>query len=99
MLDGDQAMAVEAIDVATGDPHIDRGDGAAGHGLRLLDRLGDGVDRAFDVDHHTLAQTDGGMDPHADDIDLALRDVANHDTDLGRADIEPNYQFRIFPPH
>ena len=56
VLHRDDALAVEALDVAAGDAGVDGGDLAAGHQLGLFDRAADGGDGGLDVDHHALAQ-------------------------------------------
>ena len=54
--DGDDAVGIQAADVAAGDAGIDLVDVAARHQLRLLDRALDGGDRGLDVDDHALLQ-------------------------------------------
>jgi len=95
VLDGDHPLRVEPLDVPPGDTGEDRLDLAAGHQLRLLQRLFDGADGALDVDHHPLAQPLGrtGADPH--DVEPLFGEVADDGADLGRTDIEPDDQ--VFP--
>jgi hypothetical protein len=56
VLDRDDAVGVEAANVAAGDPGEDRGDLAVGHQLGFLDRVFDRRDRGVDVHDHALAQ-------------------------------------------
>ena len=95
VLDGDDALGVDPLDVAAGDPGVDRFDLAAGHQLRLFDGLADRGDRALDVDDHPLAQPARRAGADADDVDPVLGDVADDGADLGGADVETDDQ--IFP--
>ena len=51
---GDNAVGIEAADMATGDAGINRTDLAAGHQFGLFDRALYRLHRGFDVDHHAL---------------------------------------------
>jgi hypothetical protein len=86
-------------------PGVYRRDLAPGHQFRFFHRLFDGVHRGFDVDHHTLAQTDGWMGSDPDDIDLLARHLADHRAYFGGSDIQADDDrafsgsLQLTPPH
>ncbi len=69
VLHRDDAVGVEAVDVAARDAGVDRGDLAVGHQLGLFDRVLDRVDGGVDVDHHALAQAPRRVRADPDDVD------------------------------
>ena len=88
-LDGNDAVAVDAHDMAAGNAHVDRVDLAAGHELRVFHCLADGLHGLLDVDHHALAQTGGNACADAHHIhQTRLRKFAHHGADLCGADVK-----------
>ena len=88
---GNDPMAVDAHDVAAGNAHIDRMNFAAGHKLRVLHRLADGLNGLLNIDHYALAQPSGNTGADAHHVDeTRLSKFPDHRADLGRADIEAN---------
>ncbi len=89
--DGDDAAAVEALDVGAGDAEEGRVDLDAGHELSLFLGLLDGRRRGVEVDDDALAQAVRVGRADADDLDLALLgDLADDGHDLARPDVEPD---------
>src|SRR5512138_2195182 len=87
--DGDDAAAVEALDVGPGDAEEGRADLDPGHELRLFLGLLDGRGRRLEVDDDALAQAVGVGRADADDLDLALLGHLGDDGhDLARPDVE-----------
>src|SRR5262249_59170636 len=97
-LHGDDAVAVEALDVAAGRAGHDTADLAAGHQLRLVDGLADGRHRGVDVDHRPLLQARRGLRADAGDLDAVLADLGDDDPDLEGAHVEAHHE-RIPPGH
>ena len=91
-LDGDDAAAVEAGDVAAGDAGVDRRYFAAGHQFGFFHSLLDGIHRGFDIDHNPFAKSDRRVGSDADNVDLSLGHLADHTADLGRSDIKAHNQ-------
>src|SRR5690606_27394963 len=89
--DGDDAVAVEAADVAAGNTHVHRMNLAAGHELGFFNGALDGLDGGFDIHHDPLLETAGrrGADSHNVDgaVTLDLADDRHH---LGGADVQAN---------
>ena len=50
----DDAMSIQAPNMASGDPGKYRIDLAARHEFRFLNRSADRLNSGFDIDHHTL---------------------------------------------
>ena len=87
--DGDDAAAVEALDVGARDADEGRVDGDPGHELGLLLGLLDRRRGDVEVDHDALAQALGIGRADPDDLDLALLgDLADRDGDLLRPDVD-----------
>ncbi len=57
VLDGDHPVAVDSLDMPACNTHIDRSDMTIGHQFGFFHRFFNGLDRAFDIDDHTLAQS------------------------------------------
>ncbi len=72
VLDGHDAVRIEAAYVAAGDAGVHRMDFAARHELRFFDRALDGLDGGFDVHHHALLQAARRVAADADDFDRAV---------------------------
>ena len=88
--DGDDAMRVQAADMAAGDTGIHRVDLATGHELGLFDGTLYGMHRRLDVDDDAFFQPPRGMRADTDDLEVALRqDFADDGDDLGGTDIQP----------
>src|SRR5436309_716858 len=98
VLHGDDAVAVEALQVAAGRARDDAADLAARHELGLVDRPPDRLHRGLDVDDHAFleAARDGRADPR--DLDATLGELGDDDADLVGAHVEPHDQ-RIALPH
>src|SRR2546425_1965976 len=84
--------------MAAGRTRDDAADLAACHELGFVDGPPDRLHRGLDVDDHALleAARDGCADPR--DLDAALGELGDDDTDLVGADVEPHDQ-RIALPH
>src|SRR3990167_1262903 len=92
--DGDDAVAVQAANVAAGDADINRVDLAAGHEFCFLDRALDGLHGGFDVHHNALLEAAGRTGAEADNFDSAIAfELADDRDDLGGADVEANDHF------
>ena len=86
------AMAVESLDVPTGDPRIDSLNRSPCHELSLFYSLFDRIHRVIDVYHHTLPQSLGWGGPDPDDLALSvLTHRSHHRTDLCGAYIQSDY--------
>src|SRR5260221_634645 len=96
VLDGDDAVRIEAAHVAAGNSGVDRVDFASGHELRLFDRALNGLHRGLDVDHHALLQAARWMAADADDLQrpvgFVLADDGHH---LARADVEAHDEIAV----
>ena len=99
-LHGDDAVAVDAHDVAAGNADVDGAYVATRHLPCGLDGLADGPHGVLDVDDHALAQSFGLAVAYADDLDLAFGiDLADHGADLGRAYVEADDEFSFRSIH
>ena len=97
--DGDDAAAVEPLDVRAGHRQVDGVDLDAGHQLGLVDGLLDRVDRGLEVDDHAAPDAARLGDADADDVEAAVVDqLADDGADLRRADVEPD-QIAILTSH
>jgi hypothetical protein len=93
LLDGGDAVGVQAADMAAGDAGMHRVDLAAGHQLGLLDRALDGLHRGLDIHDDALLQAVRRMRADADDLDGVVGlDLADQRGDLRGADVEPDHQ-------
>src|SRR5262249_18337912 len=99
----DDAMAVEALHVCTGDAGIHAVDLTAGHKLRFRDGLANRLDSGIDVDDHTLAEAARRRRPDADDLHPpatvpppgpVLPDLGDDGRDLVRPNVEADDQRR-----
>ncbi len=89
VLDGDDAVRIEAAHVAAGDAGIHRVNLAARHQFGFFHRALDGLHGGFDVDHHAFLQAARRMAADADDLELAVGfDFADDGDDLAGADVE-----------
>jgi len=95
-LDGDDAVAVEALDVAAGDPGEHGADLDAGHELGLLDGLLDRLDGAVDVDDDPLAKPLGGGRPQPDDVDAGVGPLGHDGGHFRRPDVETRHDVDLF---
>ena len=86
--DRDHTAAVLAQDVRPGHAHEGRLDLVAAHPLRGVDRVADAPDGLFHVDDHAATQALGRCLAETDDVEAALRRLADDAADLGCADIE-----------
>ncbi len=62
-LDGNDAVAVEPLDVTAGDARIHGSDFTSGHQFGFFKRPLDGLHRLLDIDHDTLPQPVDGLVP------------------------------------
>src|SRR5690554_1800770 len=95
--DGHDTVGVETLDVAAGDTGIHRMNPATRHQLGFFYRALNGLNRHFNVHHHSALETARRMGTNTDDFDgsvhLALADNRNH---LGGSDIQAdNHVFRF----
>jgi len=89
VLDGDDAVRVEAADVAAGDAGIHRMNFASRHQLGLFHRALDRLHGRFDVDHDPFFEAPRRMAADADDLQGAVRfDLADDGDDFAGADVE-----------
>ena len=95
-LDRDHAVAVESLDMASGDARVDGTDFTPGHQFGFFKRPLDGLHRLLDIDDDPFPQPGGRTRADADDIHSSvLRGFAHHRTDFGGAYIKTDYQFRF----
>ncbi|OPZ57138.1 MAG: hypothetical protein BWY87_01688 [Deltaproteobacteria bacterium ADurb.Bin510] len=71
-LDGDHALAADALDVAAGDAGIDFVDPNAGHALGFLDGVVYGIDGLFHVDDQAALEALGFGGAEADDLEFGV---------------------------
>ena len=86
--DRDHAAAVLAQDVRAGQAHEGGLDLVAAHSLRGIHRVADAPDGLLHVDNHAATETLGRCLTETDDVEAALRRLADDAADLGCADIE-----------
>src|SRR5581483_5214404 len=86
--DGDDPVAVEALDVAACGAGDDRPDLARRHQLGFLDGLPDRLDGPVHVVDDTLAESARRRGADADDVRALSGDLGDDDADLVRADVE-----------
>ena len=99
VLDRDDALRVEAPDVAARDAGVDGADLHPGHQLGLLDGPSDRGHRRLDVDDHTLAQAARRMGADADDVDAVGSDLAHDAANLGGADVQSDDDLTLLLRH
>ena len=96
VLDGDDAVRIEAAHVAAGDAGVDRVNFAARHQFRFLHGALDGLHRGFDVDHHAFLQAARRVAADADDLEGAVGlDFADDGDDLAGADVQAHQKISI----
>ena len=83
----DDAVTVEAFDVAPGNARKDGVNLTARHQTRFLNGFFERIHRGLDVDDHALAQSLRRMGADPDDLDAALGHLTDDDANFGRADI------------
>ncbi|MNC88346.1 hypothetical protein D3C83_41490 [compost metagenome] len=87
--DGDDATAVEALDVRARQRQVYRVDLDAGHQLGLVDRLLDRLDRRLEVHDDAALDAPRLGDADADDVEAAVVERLADDADhRRRADVE-----------
>ena len=87
--DGNDAVAVDAVDMAAGNAHVDGVNLAAGHEFGSLNGRTDGTHRLLNVDHYPLAhaRADGSTDAH-DLHNAGFGQFAHHSANFCRANVE-----------
>ena len=94
ILDGDYTVGVETLYVAPGNADVDAIHIDPSHKFGLLHGALGALYRAFDIDHHALANPPGGIGADAYYIELAvLAGLADDRTNLGRADVQATNHF------
>ena len=92
LLDRHHAIRVHRADMATRHSDIHRMNIAARHQLGFFNRTLDRLNRRFNIDHHTLFHTAGGVRPNAGDLDTAVIGcLSDNGHNLGCSDIQPDY--------
>ena len=98
--DRDDAVGVEAADVAARDARADRIDLASRNELGLFDRSAYRLHRRLDVDDHAPLQAARGLESDSDDLDLALRLLlADDGAYLRGADVQPHHEILVVALH
>ncbi len=75
--DGDDASAIDGVNVRSSDPNIGAGNFVPGSAFGSLYRLGNGRGDFVDVNHHTFANALGGDIPHTNNPHQIFRRRAN----------------------
>ena len=101
VLDGDDAVGIQAADMAAGNSHVDRVYLAARHQLGLLHRPLNGLHGGLDIDHHPLLHPLGGVRADPDHLHIALwPDFPDDRHHLGRADVQADdHLFVLYAAH
>src|SRR5882724_10858214 len=89
VLDGDDAVRIEAAHVTAGDAGVHRVNFAARHQFGFFHGALDGLHGGFDVDYHAFLQAARGMAADADDLERPVGlDFADDGDDLAGADVQ-----------
>ena len=100
VLDGDDAVGIEALDVAARNAGVDIVNLARGHHFRFLHGAGDGFDGAFDIHHYATFQPVHRRGSAANHAETPVRaDFSHHANDLGGANVETNNHIFVFFAH
>src|SRR5438034_4083903 len=96
-----RAAAVDAANVAAGDPRVDPGDLDARHLLGLADRGLDGLDRRVDVDDDAAPDPARRRGADPDDVQGAPgRRLGDERANFRGADVQPDHEVRrLRAPH
>ena len=92
-------VAVNAFDVTASYSGIDGGYLAAGHQLRLFNRLLYGADGGLNVYNNAFSQPLGGVGPDPYYVKAVLPNLANNGADLCCSYVEANYYLFILSGH
>src|ERR1700736_2626560 len=85
----DRTAVVEALDVRTGDGHVNAADHDVAFLFRVNDRLMDALHRRFEINNLAFADTARGRLPYSQDFNRAVRPAfTDNDANFGGAYFE-----------